>query len=113
MIKEEWQGGFGMPQYDLYVSCTECNNVHPMGISIHLESGPADQESLDDAYGENLLPPQVQAVDGHKTLCLKTGKRFVQKDPKRIFLKPRMVVSPRPRQEEPSGWPFRASYRAH
>jgi hypothetical protein len=101
-----------MPQYDLYVSCTECNSVHPMGIGINLDAGPADQRSIQEAYDHNSLPPQIQAIEGHKALCLKTGNRFVQKDPKKIFLKPRMAVYRTPKQEEALGWPSRTSYRA-
>jgi len=101
-----------MPQYDLYVSCTECNNVHPMGIGIHLNAGPPDQTSIEEAYEYNSVPPQIQAVEGHRTLCLKTGKWFAQKDRKKIFLRQRMVVSRTPKQEESAVWPSRTFYRA-
>src|SRR5262250_1608628 len=76
-----------MPQYDLYVSCTECNNVHPMGIGIHLNAGPPDQTSIEEAYEYNSVPPQIQAVEGHRTLCLKTGKMVRTKGPKKNIFK--------------------------
>jgi hypothetical protein len=90
-----------MPQYDIYVSCNECGSVHPMGIGIHLDAGPVDQGSICETYHGSSLPPQVLAIEGHKSLCLKTGKCFVQKDFKEIFLKPRGPLTRTvPKQEE-------------
>jgi hypothetical protein len=77
-----------MPQYDIYVFCDECGSVHPMGLGIHLAMGPLDEQSIDEVWDRISLPPQIQAIKDHKTLCLKTGKWFVQKDLKEIFLKP-------------------------
>ena len=36
-----------MPQYDIYVSCNECDGVHPMGIGIYLDTGPSDDRTID------------------------------------------------------------------
>ena len=76
-----------MPQYDIYVLCSECGSVHPMGIGIFLDAAPFDDQSIEQIYEKNFLPPQLQAIEGHQTLCLKTGKRFIQNDLKKIFLK--------------------------
>jgi hypothetical protein len=76
-----------MPQYDIYVLCSECGSVHPMGIGIFLDAAPFDDQSIEQIYEKNFLPPQLQAIEGHQTLCLKTGKRFIQNDLNKIFLK--------------------------
>ncbi len=80
-----------MPQYEIHVLCTECGAVHPMRIRIHLENGPVYKQSLADSFQEEAMPPQVSAIGGHKTLCLKTGKMFVQNDNSRIFLVPSFI----------------------
>ena len=89
-----------MPQYDIYVSCSECGSVHPMGIGIFLDRAGADDRSIEENYYKSHLPPQLQAIQGHKSLCLKTGKRFVQSDLSKIFLKTRRAVYRTPKQEE-------------
>jgi uncharacterized Zn finger protein len=77
-----------VPQYDIYVRCTECGAVHPMRIRIHLEDGPIEKQSIGDAFQRTTRPPQLLAVEGHKTLCLKTGRMFVQENDDQIFLVP-------------------------
>ena len=77
-----------MPQYDLYVRCVECAAVHPMRIRIYLESGPLEKQSIAETYPGKNRPPQLQAIDGHKTLCLKTGRMFIQEHNDQIFLVP-------------------------
>ncbi len=80
-----------MPQYEIHVLCTECGAVHPMRIRIYLENGPVYKQSLADSFQEEPMPPQVSAIGGHKTLCLKTGKMFVQNDNHHIFLVPSFI----------------------
>ena len=80
-----------MPQYEIHVLCTECGATHPMRIRIHLENGPVYKQSLADTFQGQPMPPQVSAIEGHKTLCLKTGKMFVQQDNSRIFLVPSFI----------------------
>ena len=77
-----------MPQYSIYVSCTQCGREYPMGIGIHLDHGPDEKQSIGHAYQEGPLPPQVSAIASHKCLCLRTGKLFTQEDRERVFLVP-------------------------
>jgi len=49
-----------MPQYDVYVLCNECGSVHPMGIGVFLDVAPFDDQSIEEIYERNLLPPQLQ-----------------------------------------------------
>ncbi|TMB62262.1 MAG: hypothetical protein E6J54_30645 [Deltaproteobacteria bacterium] len=87
---------FVMPKYDIYVSCPECHGEHPMGIGIHLDDGPDEKRSIGDSYQGKSLPPQVSAIQGHKCLCLKTGKEFRQEDNEQVFLVPTWALPRRP-----------------
>ena len=77
-----------MPTYDIRVHCTECDSEHPTLVKVHLEDGPADKKSLAEYFYGRPLPPQVSPLWRHKVLCLKTGRRFSQKDEDHIFLVP-------------------------
>ena len=77
-----------MSHYEIYVTCTECGSEHPMRIRIYLEDGPIHKQSISDAYHSKAHPPQLQAVESHKVLCLKTGKMFAQSNPQDVFLVP-------------------------
>jgi hypothetical protein len=98
-LAEEWMGRHSqeiyneneddqVSQYSVYVFCNQCGSQHPMGIGIHLGDGPNEKQSLGDMYEGRSRPPQVWAIKGHKCLCPKTGKHFVQEDDKQVFLVP-------------------------
>lgn len=101
-----------MPQYDIYVACNECDGIHPMGIAVHLDAGPTDQGSVYETYPAKSLPPQILAIEGHKSLCAKTGRWFVQKDFSKVFLKLRGPVRRIVSKPEETLWPSRASHRS-
>jgi hypothetical protein len=77
-----------VPQYEIYVLCTECGVEHPMRVRIYLQDGPATKQSIAEIFQGTSVPPQVSAIQGHKTLCLKTGRTFIQQSDDRIFLVP-------------------------
>jgi hypothetical protein len=77
-----------VPQYDIFVLCTECGALHPMGVRVHLDVGPEAKQNIPDTFKEKSRPPQIVALEGHKTLCLKTGRLFVQENDDRVFLIP-------------------------
>jgi hypothetical protein len=77
-----------VPQYDIYVLCNQCGALHPMGVRVHLDEGPHAKQSIGVTYQGKSRPPQILALEGHKTLCLKTGRLFVQEDDKQVFLIP-------------------------
>ena len=78
-----------MPQYEIHVLCSECGAEHPMRVRLHLDDGPVEKRSIGETYKGRTQPPQLLAIGGHKTLCLKTGKMFVQENDDQIFLIPR------------------------
>lgn len=75
-----------MAQYSVYVFCDECSQVHPMGIGISLNDGPADKASVGDTYAGKPLPPAVAMLTSNSTRCPNTGKEFVQRDNNQVFL---------------------------
>jgi len=77
-----------MATYSVYVFCNECADVHPMGITISLEDGPPERESIGNLYAGKDLPSNIANLINNKTRCPKTGKWFVQKDNNQVFLIP-------------------------
>jgi hypothetical protein len=77
-----------MAQYDVWVFCNHCGDVHPMGISISLDDGPAERESIGNLYAGKDLPQNVAALTNNHTVCPETKKWFVQKDNNQVFLVP-------------------------
>jgi hypothetical protein len=49
--------------------------------------------SVSDAYYGKTWPPQLQAVEGHDVLCLKTGKTVFQSNLDDVFLVPADMTS--------------------
>ena len=59
-----------------------------MGVGIYLDLGPKNKQSIQAAYGGNVLPAQLATIQRHKCVCSKTGKRFTQEDSSKVFLVP-------------------------
>ena len=77
-----------MAMYDISVQCKDCGNVHPVLLSVDLDSGPDEKRSIAEMFQGRLLPPQIAAIKGHTAFCYKTGRKFpLQKDDD-IFLVP-------------------------
>jgi len=77
-----------MAKYSVYFFCDECAQVHPLGILIDLNDGPAKKESIGDTYAGKELPPQIATLIGNMTNCPTTGKLTSQKDNNQVFLVP-------------------------
>lgn len=77
-----------MASYDVHVFCDECSGVHPMGVRIQLNDGPADKQSVGDTYRGKSVPTTVANFIHNYVTCQKTGKLFVQQDNNQIFLVP-------------------------
>ncbi len=77
-----------MANYSVHVFCDNCGDVHPMGISIELQDGPADKASIGDTYSGKELPPQVAQLSNNITNCPKSGKPILQRDNNQVFLVP-------------------------
>ena len=77
-----------MANYDVYVFCNECSDVHPMGVRIALDDGPVEKESIGDLYAGQELPLAITNLVNNKTKCPNTGNLFTQKDNNQVFLVP-------------------------
>lgn len=77
-----------MAVYGVYFFCNECSDVHPLGISINLNDGPAKKESINDVYDGKELPKEIATLSNNKTICPKTRKLTSQKDNNQVFLVP-------------------------
>ncbi len=77
-----------MSQYVVHFFCYECNQTHPLGISIGLDDGPPDKASIGDAYAGKELPTQVAMLTNNQTTCPVTEKLTSQADHYQVFLVP-------------------------
>ncbi len=77
-----------MAKYSVHFFCDECSQVHPLGIAISLDDGPASRASIGDTYAGKDLPPQIATLIGNKTICPVTKKLTSQKDNNQVFLVP-------------------------
>ena len=79
-----------MAEYDVFAVCNACGDLHPLGISVTLEDGPAKKkQSIADAYEGKDLPPSLAALKDSRVYCPKTGRQYSQRDSQKIFLVPR------------------------
>jgi hypothetical protein len=73
-------------EYGVLVSCNKCGGIHDMGISLAIEDGPADRQSIGDLYQGKTLPKSLADLTSRSITCPKTGKQSVQKNNQQIFL---------------------------
>jgi hypothetical protein len=75
-------------QYSIRASCNKCAGVHETGISITMEDGPVDKQSIGDFYNGKSLPKSLATLSSAILTCNLTGRQLIQKDTKQIFLVP-------------------------
>jgi hypothetical protein len=73
-------------QYSILATCNKCAGVHETGISITMEHGPVDKQSIGDFYTGKSLPKNLASLSSTNLACHLTGRQFIQKDTKQIFL---------------------------
>ena len=93
-------------QYSIFVSCNKCAGEHETGISITLEDGPVEKHTLAGFYSGKNLPKTLATLSNQSFPCPLTGRQFIQKDTKQIFLVP---IKSRPTTENDS----RKNRKAH
>src|SRR5262245_9066270 len=87
-------------QYSIFVSCNKCAGVHGTGISITMENGPVDQQSIGEFYSGKRLPQTLATLSNQSFPCQLTGRQFIQKNTKQIFLVP--IKSRRTTEKDPA-----------
>lgn len=86
-------------QYSIFVSCNKCAGVHGTGFSITIENGPVDKQSIADFYSGKSLPKTLATLSNQSFPCQLTGRQFIQKNTKQIFLVP--IKSRRTTEKDP------------
>ena len=59
-----------------------------MGISIVLDDGPSNKQSISAQYKGKTLPKILADLANNSITCPKTGRQSTQKDNEQIFLVP-------------------------
>jgi hypothetical protein len=75
-------------QYSVFVSCNKCAGLHEAVLAITIEDGPAHRQSIGDFYNGKSLPKALSSLSSDSFSCPLTGRQFIQKDTKQIFLVP-------------------------
>jgi hypothetical protein len=75
-------------EYGVLVSGNKRGGIHDMGISVAMQEGPADKQSIGDLYEGKALPKSLADLTSRSITCPKTGKQSVQKNNQQIFLVP-------------------------
>jgi hypothetical protein len=75
-------------RYKVVVSCNKCGGEHEMGISVVLDDGPFNKQSVGVQYKGKMLPKSLADLTNNSVTCPKTGRQSTQKNNEQIFLVP-------------------------
>jgi len=75
-------------RYSLFALCNKCGAMHDMAVSVMLNDGPIDKESIGHVYNGKTLPTNLATLTSRGVSCPKTGRQSIQKDKHQIFLVP-------------------------
>ena len=59
-----------------------------MGISVVIEDGPSDKQSISELYNGKTFPKSLANLTNNSVTCPKTGRQSTQKNNDHIFLVP-------------------------
>ena len=74
-----------MAVYSLHVFCDDCNETHPMKLTVELAKGPKAPESVGEFYDGD-TPPEIETLMSNRTICPASGRILVMRDPYQVFL---------------------------
>lgn len=84
-----------LTQYSIVVTCNKCAGLHEMEISVTIENGPVDKQSIGDLFDGKSLPKSLANLTNTCISCPKTGRQSTQKNLHQIFLVPTRNDSPK------------------
>lgn len=84
-----------LTQYSIVVTCNKCAGLHEMEISVTIENGPVDKQSIGDLFDGKSLPKSLANLTNTSISCPKTGRQSTQKNYHQIFLVPARNDSPK------------------
>lgn len=70
----------------IHVFCKDCSEPHPTGLVIYRDEEISPKQSVGDAFEGREMPAEIVMVIGNQFQCLRTGKFFVQRDYRQVFL---------------------------
>ena len=82
-------------EYSIVVTCNKCAGLHEMGISVTMENGPVDRQSIGARYDGKGLPKSLANLTTTNISCPKTGRQSTQKNLDQIFLVPTTNTPPK------------------
>ena len=82
------RGSVEMVTYRIFVQCDYCEENHPLPFAVSKENLPSGKKSIAEIYGDRKLPDDIYSIISISVQCSKTGKNFVQKDLRKIFMIP-------------------------
>jgi hypothetical protein len=75
-------------RYNTFALCNKCGNTHDMAVSVILNDGPVEKQSIGRVYDGKTLPKILAALTSRSVSCPNTGRQSIQKDKHQIFLVP-------------------------
>jgi hypothetical protein len=73
-------------KYMMHVFCHECSVPHPSGIVIECDELLASDQSVGDIYDGWEVPQEIVVMLGNYFTCPNTGKGYMQRDNRQVFL---------------------------
>jgi hypothetical protein len=73
-------------KYSIFALCNKCGGTHDMAVSVILNDGPIQKQSVADLYDGKTLPKNLADLTSRSVSCPKTGRQSIQKDNHQIFL---------------------------
>ena len=74
--------------YEVHVACNKCGALHDTGITVLLNDGPPNKQSVSAYYRDKTLPKNLADLVNNSVSCPKTGRQSTQKNTEQIFLIP-------------------------
>jgi hypothetical protein len=74
-----------MSSYQVFFVCPACKKKHRAPVHVELARGPAEEESVEEVFGDRPRPPEVDNLTNTRFLCPRTDE-FVQPGEKDLTL---------------------------
>jgi len=73
-------------RYMIHVFCKECSEPHPTAVVMHRDEEISPTQSVGTVYEGREVPAEIVMVIGNQIRCPNTGKFFLQRDYRQVFL---------------------------
>jgi hypothetical protein len=75
-----------MTKYDIHVLCNACGGNHAMGKALLLEDGPAETQTIAEAYRGRAIPEVLTRLRYNSVRCPQVNRFVYQEDDSRRLL---------------------------